>query len=68
MNLELQATPGDAASTIYFPVVDYIVCPPPRSSPTTGTPSDPPHWPPLGLDLRRASSRMEMILIRQISF
>ena len=62
--MELQATSGDAASTIYFPVVDYIVCPPPRSSPTTGTPSDPPHWPCLGLELAGAESRMGMNLIR----
>ena len=66
MNLELQATPGDAASTIYFPVVDYVICPTPRSSPATGTSSDPPHWPPLGFSLRRASSRMVMIPIRWI--
>ena len=32
----LQATSGDAASTCCFPVVDYTVCPLPRSSPTNG--------------------------------
>ena len=66
MELELQRTPGDAATTLCFPVVHYFVCPPPRSSPATGTSPDPPLEPPLGFVLRRPLSRMRMTLVRSI--
>ena len=64
MELELQRTPGNAATTLCFLYFPSVVCPTPRSPPATGTSSDPPSWPPLGFVPRRAESRMGMTLVR----